>query len=137
LRFHEKPVGKIILPAKDGKIILADHLGEIQKASANYLRYAVVDHFLFADEEEKNNAPDARATIAVCTRNRTDDLKLCLSALMKLPDRGQEIIVVDNDPSTDSTKKLVAQYPSVRYVLEKRKGLDIARNRAIAEASND
>src|SRR4029079_7806773 len=72
LRFHEKPVGKIILPAKDGKIILADHLGEIQKASANYLRYAVVDHFLFADEEEKNNAPDARATIAVCTRNRTD-----------------------------------------------------------------
>jgi GT2 family glycosyltransferase len=44
---------------------------------------------------------------------------------------------VDNAPSTNDTKNLVAQYPSVKYILEPRKGLDIARNRAIAEASND
>ena len=137
LRYYGKPVGKIILPAKEGKIALADHLERIKKEIKKDLEKAAADHFLFADEEEKNQVTNIRATIAICTRNRTDDLKDCLDALIKLPDRGQEILVVDNDPSTDATKKLVAQYPSVRYVHEERKGLDIARNRAIAEASND
>jgi glycosyltransferase involved in cell wall biosynthesis len=135
LRYQKKPVGKVILPAKNGKIILADHLREIQKAIKKNFKYAVVDHFLFPNEEE--NQRHINATIAVCTRNRTADLKFCLGALLKLPDKGQEIIVVDNDPSTDDTRKLIEQYPSVRYVFEKRKGLNIARNRAIAEASND
>lgn len=136
LRYQNKPVGKITLPVKDGKIVFEDHQSAIQKAIKNRLRYAVVDHFLFSDEEEKQTDL-VKATIAICTRNRTADLKLCLDALMKLPDKGQEILVVDNDPSTNDTRELVAQYPSVRYVFEKRKGLNIARNRAIAQASND
>jgi len=136
LRYYGKPVGKITLPAKNGKIILADHLEKIKKATEKNLWYTSVDHFLFADEEEKK-LPLPKATIAICTRNRTEDLKLCLGALMKLPQAGQEIIVVDNAPSNDLTKNLVAEYPFVRYVFEKRKGLDIARNRAIAEASNE
>jgi GT2 family glycosyltransferase len=135
LRYFGKPIGTIILPAENGKIVFADHLEQIHKAVKKNLWFAVTDHFLFADKEE--SIPDIRATIAICTRNRTEDLKHCLPALTKLPDRGQEILVVDNAPSTDDTKNLVAQYPSVRYVLEKRKGLDIARNRAIKEASND
>lgn len=134
-RYYGKPVGKIILPAKNGKIILADCKKQINKAIGKRLKYAVVDHFLFPDEENKNSM--ARATVAVCTRNRTQDLELCLNALMKLPDRGQEVIVVDNNPSSDATKNLVRQFSSVRYVHEQRKGLNIARNRAIAEASND
>ncbi|HTM91086.1 MAG TPA: glycosyltransferase [Flavisolibacter sp.] len=133
LRYHGRPVGRIILPTKNGQIILADHLKEIQEAVDKLLKHVITDHFLFSDEEEFQT----KATIAVCTRNRAEDLKFCLDSLMKLPDRGQEIIVVDNDPSTDDTKSLIKQYPSVRYVLEKRKGLNIARNRAIVEASND
>jgi glycosyltransferase involved in cell wall biosynthesis len=136
LRYHGKPVGKIILPAKNGRIVLADHLEKIKAAVRKDWKKAVVNHFLFSDTEEKFQK-NPRATIAICTRDRTDDLKDCLDALMQLPERGQEIIVVDNAPSTNDTKDLVAQYPSVRYVLEEKKGLDIARNRAIAEASND
>jgi len=137
LRYHGTPIGKIILPAKNGKIIVADYLQEIRQAVKKRLKYAAVDHFLFSNQKDNVQAIDIRATIAVCTRNRTEDLKLCLDALMKLPDRGQEIIVIDNAPSTDATKKLIEHYPSVRYVLENRKGLDIARNRALKEASND
>jgi len=137
LRYHGTPVGKIILPAKNERIIIADHLEVIREAAKKRLKYAAVDHFLFSDQKDKVEAIDIPSTIAICTRNRTDDLKLCLDALMNLPDRGQEIIVVDNAPSTDKTKKLIEQYPSVRYVLENRKGLDVARNRAIAEASNE
>jgi GT2 family glycosyltransferase len=135
LRYHGKPVGKIILPAKNGRVVLADHLNVIQKTVEKRLKYAEVDQFLFSDEEEQIS--NIRATIAVCTRNRTKDLKLCLEALMQLPDRGQEIMVVDNNPSTEDTQNLVTQFPSVRYVLENRKGLNRARNRAIAEASSD
>jgi GT2 family glycosyltransferase len=135
LRYHGKVIGKIVLPAKDGKIVLTDHLQELEKATKKHLWYAAVEHFLSPDEEEP--VATTTATIAVCTRNRTDDLKLCLDALMKLNDKGQEILIVDNAPSNDSTRQLVAQYPSVRYVREERKGLDVARNRAIAEASND
>ncbi len=134
LRYHSKPVGKIILPVKNGTAHPGDHLKDIQKVVQDQLKYAVVDHFLFSDEEIQ--PPAIRATISVCTRNRTDDLKRCLDALMKLPERGQEILVIDNAPSNDDTKKLVDQYPLVRYILEERKGLNIARNRAIAEASN-
>jgi GT2 family glycosyltransferase len=135
LRYHGKVIGKIVLPAKYGKIIVADHLQEIEKATKKHLWYAGVEHFLSA--EVVDEMPTPSATVAVCTRNRTEDLRLCLDALMRLNDRGQEVLIVDNAPSNDSTRKLVAQYPSVRYVLEERKGLDIARNRAIAEASNE
>src|SRR5436190_394594 len=137
LRYHGSPVGKIILPAKSGTIVIAEHLEEIRKAVKKRLKYAAVDNFFFSDRKQQNATTAIPATIAVCTRNRTNDLKLCLDALMKLPDRGQEIIVIDNAPSTDSTKKLIEQYPSVRYILENRKGLDIARNRALAEATNE
>lgn len=136
LRYHGKPVGQIMLPAKDGRIILEDHLEKIKAATKKDWEDAVVDHFLFSDDEESEHKVSA-VTIAICTRNRTSDLKDCLKALMQLPDRGQEVIVVDNAPSSKDTKNLVAQYPSVKYILEERKGLDIARNCAIAEASHD
>lgn len=137
LRYYGTPVGKIVLPAKNGQIILADYIEKIKAAVKKDLKEAVVDHFLYSDRNEKLQYANQSVTIAICTRNRTNDLKDCLNALMQLPNKGQEIIVVDNSPSTDDTKNLVMQYPLVRYVLEKRKGLDIARNRAIAEASND
>jgi cellulose synthase/poly-beta-1,6-N-acetylglucosamine synthase-like glycosyltransferase len=57
--------------------------------------------------------------------------------LLSLPDDGQEILVVDNCPSNDDTKRLVESYPQVKYVREERKGLNNARNRALLEAKNE
>ncbi|MGZ3853429.1 MAG: glycosyltransferase family 2 protein [Flavisolibacter sp.] len=135
LRYFGKVIGKVTLPAKDQKIILKDHIEAIQQAVEKHLWFAGVEHFL-SDGEEKA-ITGTGVTVAVCTRNRTEDLKLCLQALMRIKDKGQEIIVVDNAPSDNSTRELVAQFPSVHYVLEQRKGLDVARNRALAEASNE
>jgi GT2 family glycosyltransferase len=42
--------------------------------------------------------------------------------------------VIDNCPSDDSTKTVVEAFARVRYVREPRKGLDVARNRAVREA---
>ena len=63
LRYHGKPVGKIILPAKDGKLILADHSKEIEKEVEKHLKYAVIDHFLISDESSK--IPDTPANIDI------------------------------------------------------------------------
>lgn len=76
-------------------------------------------------------------TIAVCTRDRTEDLERCISALLAMPDDGQEILIVDNAPSTEDTRALVSRFPSIRYVRESRPGLDVARNCALREASGE
>jgi O-antigen biosynthesis protein len=77
-------------------------------------------------------------TVAVCTRDRPDDMKLCLEAISKLDYPHLDILVVDNAPQTDATKELIENhYPEVRYVREPRPGLDWARNRAILEAKGE
>ena len=50
---------------------------------------------------------------------------------------GIEILVVDNAPSDGATASAAAQFPSVRYIVEKCAGLDFARNRAWLEAQGD
>ena len=77
-------------------------------------------------------------TVAVCTRDRPEDMKLCLEAIRKLDYPHLDILVVDNAPQTDLTKELIdSHYPEVRYVREPRPGLDWARNLAILEAKGE
>lgn len=85
-------------------------------------------------------APDRwpTVTVAVCTRDRTDDLRRCLDALACSDYPGLDILVVDNAPGADTTEALVrSRGGSVRYVREGRPGLDWARNRAIREARGE
>jgi O-antigen biosynthesis protein len=77
-------------------------------------------------------------TVAVCTRDRPNDMKLCLEAISKLDYPHLDILVVDNAPQTEATKKMIeSYYPEVRYVREPRPGLDWARNRAALEAKGE
>ncbi|RYY46835.1 MAG: glycosyltransferase [Chitinophagaceae bacterium] len=66
-------------------------------------------------------------SVVICTRNRPGAIKTCLENLL-LCKGDFEIIVVDNSPSDDSTKAVVSNFPTVRYLREPRPGLDIARN---------
>ncbi|MCB0083321.1 MAG: glycosyltransferase [Caldilineaceae bacterium] len=82
--------------------------------------------------------PTPLVTVAVCTRDRTEDLALCLDALAQLRYAALEILIVDNAPSNDATESLIrTRYPQVRYCREPRPGLSWARNRAILEASGE
>ena len=75
-------------------------------------------------------------TVAVCTRDRPEMLGRCLDALRQLDPVGEppSVLVIDNAPSTPATRDLVAARRDVRYVVEPTPGLDVARNRAVAEA---
>jgi GT2 family glycosyltransferase len=77
------------------------------------------------------------ATLAVCTHERPDDLASCLSALAQAGAPSDELLVIDNAPSTDAARRVVASHSGVRYVHEARRGLNVARNRALAEARHD
>ncbi|HEY9624701.1 MAG TPA: glycosyltransferase [Crinalium sp.] len=83
------------------------------------------------------SATAATVSVIICTRNRTDQLANCLRSLQMLSTPPHEIIVVDNAPSSDATQQLVASMPNVRYVLEPRAGLSIARNTGIRHSTGD
>lgn len=67
-------------------------------------------------------------SVIICTRNRADKLQRCLEMLLNQRRVPGEIIVVDNAPQDGSTRFVVSGFPTVRYHLEPKPGLDIARN---------
>ncbi len=79
-----------------------------------------------------------RVSVVVCTRDRAASLGACLDRLARVRYPHVEFLIVDNAPSDDSTRRLVAAYasndPRFRYVHEPRAGLSRARNKGLAEA---
>jgi glycosyltransferase involved in cell wall biosynthesis/GT2 family glycosyltransferase len=75
-------------------------------------------------------------TVAICTRNRTDLLRDCLTGLLALDDQPDEILVVDNAPTDDRTRALANEL-GVRYEIEPCPGLDFARNRVLTASCTD
>jgi glycosyltransferase involved in cell wall biosynthesis len=137
IRYKGIPIGKTLINLHAGRLNIQECKDRMFAAvEHHYLQHWVNDYVGWNERNDVDCLPPT-ATIAICTRNRTDDLRRCLSAVTSLPDDGQEIIVIDNCPSDNSTENLVSEFPQVRYVLEPKKGLDVARNRALLEAKNE
>ncbi len=83
----------------------------------------------------------AGISIVVCTRDRPDVLQECLRALVLVRYAPLEILVVDNAPTGDITKKVVSEFaeedPRIRYTCEPQPGLSRARNHGMAVAKFD
>lgn len=137
IRYKGKPIGKTTLPVVDGKIQTTISFNQLFTAIEAPLYTRWLHDYLEWDERNSDDFIPPKASVVICTRDRTDDLKRCLDALLQMPDDGQEIVVIDNAPTTDATKLLVENYIGVRYVCEKNPGLDFARNRALIEAKNE
>lgn len=76
-------------------------------------------------------------TVAICTKDRPENLARCLQSLLNLQIVASklEILVIDNAPSDERTQELVASLPGIRYVREQKPGLDFARNCALHSAT--
>lgn len=74
-------------------------------------------------------------TVVVATRERPRSLRDCLEALLRMDYPNYRIVVVDNDPVTPATARLIADHfrPAVGYVRENRRGLAAAHNRGLQE----
>jgi glucosyl-dolichyl phosphate glucuronosyltransferase len=81
-------------------------------------------------------------TIAICTYNRSEMLRICLESLMHHTSLAKDfqIMVIDNK-STDTTRRDInlfqEQHPnfSLTYIFEQNQGLSHARNRALKECT--
>lgn len=76
-------------------------------------------------------------SVVVCTRDRPQALTRCIASLLECEPRADEILVVDNAPENDATRKLCEGFPGVRYVLEPTPGLSRARNKGISAAKGE
>ena len=79
---------------------------------------------------------ESTATIVICTRYRSKELRDCLNAIARLRRVPDEVIVVDNS-SGDRDTKAIAQEFGARYLLEPTTGLSRARNLGLSAASSD
>jgi glycosyltransferase involved in cell wall biosynthesis len=137
IRLYGRPVGQALLPVIDGRIGAAELREALTDAAGWPLWNCWLHNYLGLEMSPTLNYPVPTATVAVCTRDRPEDLQRCLEALMRLPDDGQEYLVVDSCSATDDTRRVVERYGGIRYVREDRPGLDVARNRALREARHE
>ncbi len=73
--------------------------------------------------------------VVLCTRGRPAPVARCLASLARIEDPCHEILVIDNnDRPTLTRDHLPAR---ARVLHEPRRGLDVARNRGVAEARAD
>jgi GT2 family glycosyltransferase len=89
---------------------------------------------------DRDSGPETLPTIcvAICTRNRPEQLRRALHSLLEQTQPPAEILVVDNAPSDEKTKTIVInEFSEVRYVEEPVQGLNFARNRALVETSKE
>ena len=128
----DSPAGKRILqPAEIGQRIIAE-----------------AGQALLAEAIREEVAPPAAAavpsvTIAICTKDRPDELAGLLMSLQTSiavalrRNAALEIVVIDNAPSDDRSRQMALSFPGTRYALEPKPGLNFARNRAVLEANGD
>ncbi|HJU04285.1 MAG TPA: glycosyltransferase [Nitrospiraceae bacterium] len=136
VRLGGRPVGQTTVPVTDG-CIGGSELREALLEAAGWRLWEQWLHNLLEWDERPASSMRPSATVAVCTRDRPEDLQRCLEALLRLPDDGQELMVIDNCPATEDTRRLVERYGGVRYVRENTPGASAARNRALREARHE
>lgn len=135
-RWGKRVVGRAFLDVQDGRVDVADVLSASAKLGTDAL-VPWLEETLGYDERDLLGTPAYRATVAICTRERADSLDGVLQVVAGLVREGHEVLVVDNAPKTDQTRRVVERYAGVRYVCELTPGLNVARNRAIREATGD
>ena len=139
LRDGARPAGFLLLPPPADPVLTAESLEQhaVSTVAEGLLVERLRRQLLRRHGGAGDRRPAGTVTVAVCTRDRPDDLVLCLDSIERArrswPGEA-EVLVVDNAPPDDATREVVRQRPGVRYVREPLAGLDVARNRALAEA---
>lgn len=141
VRRKDKAVGFIMEPLPPKSVLSPDDLAKIieREVGAKLLQEAIREELTTAEDGD----PFPSLTVAICTKDRVDNVARCLEHLLKLqtPISGKkndfEVLVIDNAPSDEKTKELVDSLAGVRYAREPKPGLDFARNRALQEATGE
>lgn len=131
LRAANVPLAWVTVRVSDGAVT-REAIGRALVGSASSLTRGAVH----ARQAVADRHPEPPISVIICTRDRTESLARCLDAVAQIEYPEFEVILVDNSPSSDATRRLAASH-AVRYVEEPIPGLDWARNRGVTAASHD
>jgi glycosyltransferase involved in cell wall biosynthesis len=132
-----EPLGFVYVPFTAGRLTafavrqaIADQLGLAIEGSGSVTEDAIASTWpSFSDQP---------ITVVVSTRDRPQQLRRCIAAILGNRHRELELVVVDSASRDDSTHQVVSELAHndgrVRYVHEARPGLSTARNRGLLEA---
>ncbi len=138
LRDGARPLGFLLLPFSGSELTAPELERLTVSVGGEGLLRERLRQALAREEEPVASAPKGLSvTVAVCTRNRPEDLDRCLDSIVRATGRfaGRvDVLVVDNAPPDGRTREVVGRWAKVRYVTEPVAGLDVGRNRALAEA---
>ncbi|MGA9115219.1 MAG: glycosyltransferase family A protein [Bacteroidota bacterium] len=121
LRRRGQPIGELLLPVRRNRVTartIRDALPECARTAWSHL----------VREGHPARISRPLVSVVVCTRDRAHWLGDCLKSLGRLTWTPLEILVVDNCPTTDATRRLVEATPGVEYLRCDTPGLDNARN---------
>ena len=129
VRRHGSPLGMVELDFREG-IVTADRL----HAASEQLGA----HATTTEERRRDTDLPFISVVVPSLLERDEDLRECLAALSSLDYPRFEILLIDNRVgSPPPPPPWLAQYPAVRVVPERRRGISEARNRGIAEARGE
>jgi glycosyltransferase involved in cell wall biosynthesis len=137
VKFGPQPLGWVRCSAKRfGKQITPDMLAQMITDTIWLAAHDAARKRSFEPIELKQPTPPSMSVV-ICTREHPDVLERQLASVAKLEYPNFEVIVVDNAPKSDATKRVCDKFPFVRHVLDPRPGLDYARNTGWQVARND
>ena len=137
VRLHGMPLGFLDLPLAQGVLTVAAlqaaidaHLDVAAHLALDGVGSPLSDGSDWACQAGGGYPVPAGVSVVLCTRDREELLRTALSSVIAALGPNDEVVVVDNAPKTDATKTVVDELadPRLRYVLEPRPGLSIARN---------
>jgi glycosyltransferase involved in cell wall biosynthesis len=94
----------------------------------------------FVASRERVLRDGPRMTVAICTHDRPETLKPALESVCLQGYPRLRILVIDNAPSDDRSRRVVSDLASkwdIEYAVEPRPGLSWARNRAVELADGE
>ena len=151
-RYVGEVIGQSYLPLRHGQVpiaqleaqinLLAARIHHIKSVSIIGKYYTSHGKYYMSNSNSCTSGQypidEYKASVIVCTHDRTEDLNRCLRSLLPLLDSGHEIIVVDSCPSDERTKTLISQqFPQITYVLEPCPGTGIARSCGVRAAKQE
>jgi hypothetical protein len=153
VRLHNHPLGVVVLDVSKDRTWHAHSATVLAALRSRINNHLIADGLPCSDDMEsvasvQDSVPRCirqrsalmidppQITVIVATRERPDALRDCLDSVLQQEYPRFKVVVVDNDPHTIETAKLIATrfYPRVQYVRELRRGTASAHNRGLHAA---
>jgi GT2 family glycosyltransferase len=136
VRYEDRPIAFFMIPLQSRVVPIAQLETLLMEHAGVEITTELLRREFIPAISQKHLPP---VTVGICTREHPDYVERAVRSLLASAARSAtesqfEILVVDNAPSDQRTKKVVESFPGVRYVCERKPGLDFARNRAVQEA---